>query len=627
MRQRLSIKIANLSIVILLVLAIFAAIDFHFEIVLNVSCDTIYVDDSGGADYTSIQDGVNAAKNGDTVYVYSGNYWENVVIKKSINLVGQNRDTTIIYGYLLDHVIYIDADWVNIKGLTIIEGDYGIYIYSSLNIQITNNIIKDSCYGIHLYASSNIDITDNIITGSQGPIDFDSSSWNNIIANDLSNSGLIWLLKGSNNFFKDNIITKGGFELEYTSHNIITNNKISNGYTAGIEFCGPSNYNNVTNNEITGCNWEGIFLAGIDNIIEGNIISNNEYGIWALHLSQNKIINNRIENNRKDGVLSTKSRDIYTNCSISNSNWEDFHLEDGSYIKTINTIFNKTRTKFKDSASKLIVQWYLHLNIVDYLGNPVSYAQVKIEDNLNGSYDQTFITDSNGQIRWLTITEYIEQDTDGNNIGEKTYHTPHKIVAWNDTLVGYAQPFIDESKTIDIVLHKGTLLDLETSWNLISLPRPQSDPNLKTVFQSIENQYDAVQWYNITDTNDPWKHHHISKPSYLNDLNDINHTMGLWVHVTDPGGTTLVVMGDELTSNQDISLYPGWNLVGFPSKTNKTRVVALDTLNFGSDVDAIWTYNASTQKWVKLDEATDYFEIGKGYWIHSRVTKVWNIPL
>ena len=47
---------------------------------------------------------------------------------------------------------------------------------------------------------------------------------------------------------------------------------------------------------------------------------------------------------------------------------------------------------------------------------------------------------------------------------------------------------------------------------------------------------------------------------------------------------------------------------------------------FDQDVDAIWTFNAATQTWQEIGP-TDYFELGKGYWIHSKVTKAWDVPL
>ena len=61
--------------------------------------------------------------------------------------------------------------------------------------------------------------------------------------------------------------------------------------------------------------------------------------------------------------------------------------------------------------------------------------------------------------------------------------------------------------------------------------------------------------------------------------------------------------------------------------TNKTRDIGLGALSFGSDVDSIWTYNSTIDKWIELNDGMDYFEIGQGYWIHSKVTDVWNVPL
>ena len=266
------------------------------------------------------------------------------------------------------------------------------------------------------------------------------------------------------------------------------------------------------------------------------------------------------------------------------------------------------------------VQWYLHINVTDYIGNPIMNANVNAKDNNNGSFNKTYSTNSEGYVRWIIITEYFQ------NISTKIYHTPHDIIAWKDTLVGYAQSIMNESKTISIILYNGTLLDLEPGWNLVSLPRIQSDTTLQTVIQSIEGQYDAVQWYNATDSNDPWKHHHISKPSNLNDLEKINHIMGFWVHVIDPEGTSLVVFGDVLTSTQNITLYPGWNLVGYPSTISYNRTDGLNNLTFGTHVDAIWTYNSTTQNWREIT-ASDYFEAGRGYWVHAKEEVTWVVPL
>jgi hypothetical protein len=67
-------------------------------------------------------------------------------------------------------------------------------------------------------------------------------------------------------------------------------------------------------------------------------------------------------------------------------------------------------------------------------------------------------------------------------------------------------------------------------------------------------------------------------------------------------------------------------MVGYPSLINRTRDNALNNIIFNQDVDAIWTFNAATQTWQEIGPS-DSFELGRGYWIHSKVTKIWDVPL
>ena len=59
---------------------------------------TLYVGGSGPNNYTKIQDAINDASDGDTVFVYNDSipYYEHIIINKSINLIGEDKDTTII---------------------------------------------------------------------------------------------------------------------------------------------------------------------------------------------------------------------------------------------------------------------------------------------------------------------------------------------------------------------------------------------------------------------------------------------------------------------------------------------------------------------------------------------------
>ncbi|UCG69452.1 MAG: PKD domain-containing protein [Thermoplasmata archaeon] len=167
---------------------------------------------------------------------------------------------------------------------------------------------------------------------------------------------------------------------------------------------------------------------------------------------------------------------------------------------------------------------------------------------------------------------------------------------------------------------------LEEGWNLISIPLNQTGSDLELILKSIEGEYDVLQWYDASDSCDPWKHYHVSKPSHLNDLSEINYQMGIWIHITKEGGTTLYLEGDRPTTSRFINLYSGWNLVGYSDKTNRLRNEALRNLTNRADVDLIQTYNSETQKWEEIGE-NDYLEVGKGYWVHAKTDCIWEVPL
>ena len=593
-------KVWPILIAIILTITVIPII---IDIVPPAEAPTIYVDDdnTGPEDgsqanpWNTIQEAVDAAQPGDTVFVSNGTYYEDVYIDKTINLTGISRDNTTINASNIG-IFVENADYVNITGFPIENGSSaGIRLMPSNDSLISNNRVERNNYGIQTFYSNHTTIKDNIASNNSDYYGIYIFQSTNITVN--------------NNYCRNN--NAAGIWIQSSFDSIINGNNCS--YNSHGIYLSTGNYNNqifdnfVSYNNGVGTTESGIFIGSSENnMFFNNTSLNDKYGLTMAYgpTFLNKIVNSTI-------LLSTEY---------------DILVRLGSQGSILNTTFNKTKVKFLDTTASLTVQWYLHVKVIDYLSNPVVNAKVRIEDNSNGSFNKTLFTDLSGYVRWVAITEYFEQDTTGDNFGEKTLFTPHRIIAWNDTLVGYARPPMNESKIVIVILNNGTLIDLKSGWNLISLPRVQSDTNLKIVLQSIEGRYDAVQWYNITDTNDHWKHFHILKPSNLNDLKKINHTMGFWLHITDPQGTTLVVIGDKLIANHSIIINPGWNLVGYPSLIIRTRDAALNNINFSTEVDSIWTYNATTQTWKEI-EITDSIELGKGYWMHSKVTKVWDVPL
>ena len=110
------------------------------------SGNILYVGGNGTGNYSKIQDAINAAWYGDTVFVYddSSPYYENVVVNKTINLIGEDRDTTVIDGNdsKSDKVVFVDASDVAISNFTIQNSDGGGVLISTWDTgKIINNII------------------------------------------------------------------------------------------------------------------------------------------------------------------------------------------------------------------------------------------------------------------------------------------------------------------------------------------------------------------------------------------------------------------------------------------------------------------------------------------------------
>jgi len=129
---------------------------------VGASGNTIYVDDDADPGWynathvKTIQEGIDNASSGDTIYVYNGTYCENIIANKSINLVGENKEITIVDGNNGKFVFNITADHVNVSGFTIRNGSLGIKIFNTSDNIITDNIVKEnSAYGISVYNWSN----------------------------------------------------------------------------------------------------------------------------------------------------------------------------------------------------------------------------------------------------------------------------------------------------------------------------------------------------------------------------------------------------------------------------------------------------------------------------------------
>lgn len=156
--------------------------------VMNVSAsgNTLYVGGSGDGNYSKIQDAIDNANNGDTVFVYddSSPYYENVIVGKSIQLIGEDPTTTIIDGSGTGYVIEIMTDNVNINGFTVQYGQVGIRLYDTDHNIISNNIILNHNVGIDIaWAHYNLIVDCSLTNCTYSGIALWTSSHHNIYQN------------------------------------------------------------------------------------------------------------------------------------------------------------------------------------------------------------------------------------------------------------------------------------------------------------------------------------------------------------------------------------------------------------------------------------------------------------
>ena len=185
---------------------------------------TLYVGGSGPGNYTKIQDAIDNASDGDTVFVYNGIYYEyKIVIEYSINLTGENKYNTIINGCGAIDVLRVFVDGVNISGFTITNADCeweGIYIGANYST-ITNNIITNNGIGITInYSSSHSNIiTDNIISDNYDyGIGVSYSSNNIIYHNDFINNSFMNACDMGSNTWDDEYPSGGNYWDDYTGN-------------------------------------------------------------------------------------------------------------------------------------------------------------------------------------------------------------------------------------------------------------------------------------------------------------------------------------------------------------------------------------------------------------------------
>jgi len=449
------------------------------------------VDDDGPADFNTIQDAIKNSSVGDTVFVHIGVYYENVVINKSILLVGENRSSTIIYGNRTSTIVYVNADNVQICSFTI-EGNgsqiRGIYLEYSRNGTIKENYVKNSgFYGILLDRSDACNVGDNIVNNVTNGISIVVSRNCNISKNQISDCyyGLSLLDTGVC-FLRQNNMTNNQRNFKVTGitvtdfiHDIDFSNTINGKpicylvnqhdklVSTNVSFVGVINSTNITveNSEISHNMW-GIILAYTDNSLIRNVtLTLNDYGIRMLHSKYCIISESNVTNNSYIGI----ALDHSNNCHFLSNNMcnsrSGIYLRNSDYCTISRNYVNTNGTygMYLENCSYCIISENKIENNYDGIAlhhsNCSSIYHNMFLNNTKEAYCHDSTNNWDNGFEGNFWSNYDGADTDYDGIGNSHYEIDENNIDQHplmgmflgfNTPYGYQVNFISNSSISDI---------------------------------------------------------------------------------------------------------------------------------------------------------------------------------
>ncbi len=286
----------NTALVMTLILALLTSLMFGVQPVKS-SPKTIVVPE----DYSTIQEAVSHAADGDTVLVKNGIYPmdENttIVISKTLHLVGEDPAKTVILGvssnqYDRGVAIRLAAPNITVSGFTITDFRVAIALVNyfgepnPLGCRIINNNIVNNSEGIRPQRNDLLISENNITKNGIGIAGYNTENVfvtrNNISENGYGvNIGICRNITISENQISDNT---GAINLAYYGPYFVYGNKITDN-SWGIRFaeaCSNATVygNNITQNGVGVAllnfpNAGDIVVSGVGNTVFGNLFLNN----------------------------------------------------------------------------------------------------------------------------------------------------------------------------------------------------------------------------------------------------------------------------------------------------------------------------------------------------------------
>lgn len=329
-------------------------------------------DGSVGRPYTNIQEAIDSAEEGDTVFVYKGSY-SGFVIDKNITVKGESITNTFISGkakkrYLIDitksyasiesfkiwdtaptthrkAVIHVSfsADHVRVIGTLINQSINGY----GIEIEGNNTILEDNTMyntkGINVVDSSVNTIFDNCVylCGDNPAVRVINSDYNHIEKNSLNNSKYgIFVSNSKNNKIINNTIfniTHTAVKIDDGINDTIGNNTIYENLR-GIDF---TSLNCKILSNIVFDSYVCLNIGGDNGLIKNNVIKNSlTYGVNTEKGSNNNVIFDNDFKNKNSGLYANENgNNKWYNQDLQKGNyWDDFLGPDPNNESTLDSL-------------------------------------------------------------------------------------------------------------------------------------------------------------------------------------------------------------------------------------------------------------------------------------------------
>jgi|GEM_PF-2924487 len=196
-----------------------------------------------------------------------------------------------------------------------------------------------------------------------------------------------------------------------------------------------------------------------------------------------------------------------------------------------------------------------------------------------------------------------------------TYQT--RLLVWNNDPDVWA---LHVPVTMNVHQLQSMLIPVQEGWNFVSTPLIPQDTALPGVLldEDGDTTWTTVKHYGLG----TWTSWSSFKPPALNDLADVDETMGVWLYVEAGSlGDGFIKVSGLAPTSTTIDLKAGWNMVGYPA--NDDSIYDVDDLVADTGATEVMGFNPAMPYHIEPLAGTYELTKGEAYWVRVNADTSW----